>query len=220
MFFVLLVLVLVLVIGPHLFTFHVSHITHHGMDNPADQPAERRNGKVARLPKPTRDRINTMIQDGIPYLEIIERLGPEGAALNETNLSRWKSGGYMDWLRELHLTEALKAKHELAMAIVSNSPEANGSGRAVLQIIAANLCEFLAETDPATLRESLLSDADKFTRFVNAMVRLAEGGIKCELHKFRHEDRAVELARQTKSTETPGVSPESLQTAEQKLKLL
>src|ERR1051325_6368408 len=106
------------------------------------------------------------------------------------------------------------------MAIVANSPQENGSGRAVLQIIAANLCEFLAETDPSSLRESLLSDADKFTRFVNAMVRLAEGGIKCELHKFRHEDRAAESARQTKSTEAPGVSPESLQTAEQKLKLL
>src|SRR5207302_3184091 len=120
------------------------------------------------------------------------RLGPDGNGLTENNLSRWRSGGYMDWLREVHLTEALQAKHELAQEIVLRSADANGAAQAVLQIIAANLCEFLAETDPATLRESLLSDADKFTRFVNSMVRLAEGGIKCDLHKYYSHDRAVE----------------------------
>lgn len=183
-------------------------------------PAERRNGKVARLPKIIRDKLNSMIQDGVPYLEIIERLGPQGEGLNEANLSRWKAGGYADWLRELRLTEALRAKHELAQAIVAQSAEANRAGQAVLQIIAANLCELLADTDPSTLRESLLSDADKFTRFVNAMVRLAEGGIKCELHRFRHEDRAAEAATQASPADRPGISPESLRIAEEKLKLL
>src|SRR5882672_10755491 len=181
---------------------------------------ERRNGKVARLPKSIRDQINQMIQDGVPYLKIIEQVGPEGAALSETNLSHWKSGGYLDWIRELQLAEALQAKHELAQAIVARSAEANGTGQAILQIIGANLCEFLAETDPATLRESLFSDADKFTRFVNSMVRLAEGGIKCELHKYHHQDRSAEAAKQKAITERPGISEESLRIAEEKLKLL
>ena len=158
---------------------------------PPVRPASRRNGKVARLPKSVRDQINVMIQDGVPYLQIIERVGPPAVALTEGNLSEWKSGGYVDWLRELQLTQALQAKHELAQEIVAHSAEANGAGQAILQIIAANLCEFLAETDPATLQQSLFSDADKFTRFVNSMVRLAEGGIKCELHKDHHQDRTT-----------------------------
>src|SRR2546428_443461 len=78
----------------------------------------------------------------------------------------------------------------------------------------------LAKTDPATLRQSLLSDADKFTRFVNSMVRLAEGGIKCELHKFHHQDRCAQAARQKSPSEKPGISDESLRIAEEKLKLL
>lgn len=184
------------------------------------RPSDRRNGKVARLPKAVRDKLNTMIEDGVPYLQIIERLGPDGQGLIEKNLSNWKSGGYVDWLREIQLTNALQAKHELAQAIVARSAEANGAGQAILQIIAANLCEFLAETDPASLRESLLSDADKFTRFVNSMVRLAEGGIKCELHKFHHQDRAAEAAKQKSPAEKPGISDESLRAAEEKLKLL
>ena len=49
---------------------------------------------------------------------------------------------------------------------------------------------------------------------------LAEGGIKCELHKFRWDDRATEAAKQNARAEKPGISDESLHTAEQKLKLL
>jgi hypothetical protein len=38
------------------------------------QPKERRTSKVARLAKSIRDQINTMIQDGVPYSQIIERI--------------------------------------------------------------------------------------------------------------------------------------------------
>jgi hypothetical protein len=186
----------------------------------APHSESRRTGKIARLPKTTRDRINAMIQDGVSYLDIIEQIGPEAAALNEVNLSHWKSGGYQDWLREQQRAETLKSKHELAMSIVERSPGSNIASQAVLQVIAGNLCEFLADTDPAALRESLLSDADKFTRFVNAMVRLAEGGIKCDLHQEHHQDRAAEAAKQKSVGERPGISEEALSHAEQKLKLL
>ena len=161
-----------------------------------------------------------MIQDGVPYLKIIDTLGPAGQGISENNLSNWKTGGYFDWERKQQLTEAIQTKHELAQDIVDNSPDANAAGQALLDIIAANLTEFLAETDPATLRTSLLSDADKFTRFVNSMVRLAEGGIKCDLHKYYSHDRAVEAAKQTTTAERPGISDESLQIAEEKLNLL
>jgi hypothetical protein len=179
-----------------------------------------RTGKVARLPKVIRDQINVMIQDGVPYLKIIETLGAHTEALTENNLSTWKTGGYLDWLREQQLAKIIESKHELAESIVARSPNDNAAGQAVLQVIATNLCRFLAETDPATMRDSLISDSDKFTRFVNSMVRLAEGGIKCEIHKFRAQDRAAETAKATKSTERPGISDEALHTAEDKLKLL
>jgi hypothetical protein len=182
--------------------------------------SHRRNGKVARLPKAARDKINGLLLDGATYLDIIQQLGPEGQGLTECNLSNWKDGGYMDWLRALQMAEALQAKQELAQDIVAHSAEANGAPQALLQIIAANLCEFLVDTDPAALRESLLSDADKFTRFVNSMVRLAEGGIKCELHRFHSQDRAATAAKQKARAERPGISEESLRIAEEKLRLL
>lgn len=161
-----------------------------------------------------------MIEEGATYPKIIELLGPEGEGLNEVNLCNWKTGGYLDWLRARQLTEAIQAKYEIAQDIIANCHTGNEAGRAILHIVASNLCKFLADTDPATLIDSLLSDADKFTRFVNAMVRLAEGGIKCELHKFHSDDLTAEAAAKKNPAEAPGVSPESLHTAEQKLNLL
>src|SRR6185503_14622089 len=50
----------------------------------------RHNGKVARLPKALRDKINLMIQDGLSYPAIIESLGDAGKELNVVNLCRWR----------------------------------------------------------------------------------------------------------------------------------
>src|SRR5262245_8267989 len=75
--------------------------------SPSSQPAQRphefdwrRNGNVARLPKPLRDKVNSMILDGVPYPAIIQSLGDQGKHLNCINLTRWRKGGYMDWLAE------------------------------------------------------------------------------------------------------------------------
>jgi hypothetical protein len=161
-----------------------------------------------------------MIQDGVSYLEIIDNLGPEGRHLTENNLSTWKAGGYVDWQRARNITEAIQAKYEFAVDMLEDAKDGNDPGRAILHVIATNLCSFLAETDPTTIRETLLADSDKFTRFVNSMVRLAEGGIKCEMHKFHAQDRSTEIANATTPPTKPGISEHSLHTAEESLKIL
>ena len=62
----------------------------------------RRRGKVARLPATTRDHINRMMDDGIPYKAIIQALGPSGRHLSEQNLSNWRLGGYQDPPQSTH----------------------------------------------------------------------------------------------------------------------
>lgn len=51
--------------------------------------SSRRNGKIARLPKESRDIINRMLDDGIPYHVIIDELGEAGEVLNTQNLTNW-----------------------------------------------------------------------------------------------------------------------------------
>src|SRR5208283_1047623 len=99
-----------------------------------------RNGKVARLPEPTRNAINAMLEDGLPYRAILERLQhPNGPPLqnsslpplpyplSEMNLSNWYRGGYRDWLRnKSKIAGRLVAPKSAAGGLVA--PESDGGG--------------------------------------------------------------------------------------------
>ena len=122
---------------------------------PALTNPDRRTGKIALLPRSTRDQLNTMLLDGVPYADIISRLGPDARHLTERNLSAWKTGGYQDWLRELRLTDAIHAKYELAQSIIRTAPNNNTANQALLRVIATNPCHFLAEETIRIIQEQL-----------------------------------------------------------------
>src|SRR4051794_24517994 len=65
----------------------------------------RRRGFVARLPKDLRDRINSMLDDGIVYADIAAEIQksanpPLPFTLTEDHIRSWKCGGYEDWLKQ------------------------------------------------------------------------------------------------------------------------
>ena len=70
-----------------------------------------RNGKIARLPKAIRERLNQQILDGVPGKDLVRWLNGINEVVDilvqqfntdritEQNLSEWKQGGYQDWLK-------------------------------------------------------------------------------------------------------------------------
>ncbi len=130
----------------------------------------RRNGNVARLPKAVRDRINRMIEDGVPYAEIIESLGEDGKGLDKWNLTRWKEGGYQDWLAERSFIERIRARQETPQELVRefDGTEVN---HAALQLGSLHIFEALRELGPGSLNEKLGGDCAAFARLINALAR-------------------------------------------------
>src|SRR5512133_2949688 len=62
----------------------------------------KRNGKVARLPDYIREVINHLLNDGVGYRQIIQKLNLVFTLpypLSEMNLSNWYHGGFQDWLQ-------------------------------------------------------------------------------------------------------------------------
>lgn len=71
-----------------------------------------RNGKIARLPKIIRDRLNQQLRDGVPGKDLVHWLNNMREVqdvllqhfscrqITEQNLSEWKQGGYQDWLTQ------------------------------------------------------------------------------------------------------------------------
>ncbi len=178
-----------------------------------------RRGKVARLPKATRDRINNMLLDGVSYADILEKLGPDAQGVTEANLGNWKAGGYQDWLRDQQRVDALKCRQEFAFDLVCDK-DGNQLHQTTLQLAATNLVQLLVDLDPVALRDTLETDPDKYTRLLNALARISDGEIRCERHRTQEAQRKAELTRAKSTPATGGISDESLRQAEERLKLL
>ena len=180
----------------------------------------RRTGKVARLPKPVRDQINQMLLDGLPYSEILQKLGEQVQHISDDNLSNWKAGGYQDWLREQQRVEMIRFRQEFAIDLVGNV-DPSKVHQATLQVAAANMVELLVDLDPITLRETLENEPDKYTRLLNAIARLSDGEIKCERHRTNEAERQAKIAKDRALAEKKGgISPEALKAAKDALKLM
>src|SRR4051812_15417975 len=62
-------------------------------------PSGTRTGKVARLPVDVRETVNRMLENGVRFNDIIKHLDELGyPGIHDYNISRWKTGGYQDWL--------------------------------------------------------------------------------------------------------------------------
>jgi hypothetical protein len=85
-----------------------------------------RNGKIAKLPKEVRERLNRRIESGEEGKELVKWLNSlpetqalltsdfEGRAINAQNLCEWKKRGYRDWQMKQERTEVVRQMEEEA----------------------------------------------------------------------------------------------------------
>jgi len=155
--------------------------------------SSRRKGNVARLPKAIRDKINVMIEDGVPYAVIIKRLGDDGKGLCNSNLTHWKNGGHQDWLLEQNWLAETRAKQESA-SDVSRDYDATQVNHAALQLGALHMYEALRKLGPGTLDEKLGGNAAAFARLIHALARASRETL--QLQKYRESCAKARAALQ------------------------
>jgi hypothetical protein len=153
----------------------------------------RRTGKVACLPQAVRDQLNALLDDGLPYHQIIAHLGPDGAALTLNNISEWKTGGgYDEYLDDKFWRQEMRARQETFTKMLAGSdpiqlPEAG------LQLAATGACELLR--DLCTLDDADATiDPDKFVRVSNALARLSRSILVIQQYRdTAARNKALEL---------------------------
>lgn len=92
-----------------------------------------RQGKIARLPSAIRRQLNERLQDGALGPEILAWLNglPEvravlaahfdGADIEAANLSNWRQGGYLDYLRETEREERIRSLADYSARLATAS---------------------------------------------------------------------------------------------------
>ena len=201
-------------------------------DSPSAQPLQplpdqlpelgsshQRTGKIARLPKSIRDRLNFMLLDGVPYAQILSTLGESAKGINENNLTRWSQGGYQDFLKVLLSLAETRVKQEVAMDLAC--PE--GGSRiheATLQLAAAGLADMLRQFDFSAFGEQLQADPTKLIPFLNSLATISRAELSCERHRFDTEERRARLDTSLVSQKEPGLTTKTRQVLEKDLSLM
>jgi hypothetical protein len=175
-------------------------------------------GKIARLPKAIRDRLNQQIRDGVPGTDLIVWLNDlkpvqevlcrhfNGREINENNLTEWRQGGYKDWLAHqdrLDWTRCLSDEAEDIAADSGDLPFIERVG-ALFEVVLGKFVEQLLATPEA--QKTTAGDFQNLIQFSQELARhrsLSQSAValrlKAEQHRKAREksmDEQVVEARQ------------------------
>jgi hypothetical protein len=143
--------------------------TKHSRSNSPSSSPRRRRGSIATLPKTLRDQLNSMLDDGLPYSEISKQLADNcGLTISADSISRWKQGGYQDYLRELRLLEESRRRYELILDL-AREKQGIDAFQAAHKIAAAIICDTVAEIGADSLREAVKLNPLNFLRMLNSL---------------------------------------------------
>ncbi|HWW03386.1 MAG TPA: hypothetical protein VNZ64_27030 [Candidatus Acidoferrum sp.] len=129
----------------------------------------RRRGRIANLPKPHRDMVNRMLSNGVPYKNIVAALAEAGFSVVERNISRWATGGHLEWRLEqdLILQNRLDQDHlvdHLRREDASELPEVG------LQAAATRLSQILLQK--IANADNVEANLGTFSQIVDLLCRL------------------------------------------------
>ena len=172
---------------------------------PAAEPSckRHRTGRVARLPKEIRSRINQMLDDGFPYLQIIQNLGESAGPLTEKCIRSWKNGGYQDYLRDQQLLDEARIRSEFLTDFVREDPSID-TFQAAHKLAAALICRAIAEFGSQTFHDAVKANPLNLLRMLNALSRITAGGLKCQRFLAEEAERLAKSAPETQNH--PGVA--------------
>jgi len=147
-------------------------------------------------------------------MDIIRTLGDDGKDLNDECIGTWRTGGYQEWLRDLDRVEAQRSRNEKAYDLACE--KGSKIHQATIQVAGANLLNLLLDLEPCALLQILEEDSDKYTRLLNALVRLSDGQLRCE----QHQAKQAQQQSKTPAAKDGGISQAKLAQAKEALDLM
>jgi len=165
-----------------------------------------RQGKIARLTAVVRDEVNRMLQDGKPYNQIIAWLREQGhGTVTNSGLTRWRQGGYHDWLTAQERLDDRQYKVELAQQqAASGDPVFHDAG---VSIVAQEFYDAFSRLNFEELTAKARENPDK-------LIRLLQIFIQFNAYCLRRDKYRNDLTQQQKADEKDKprepVTPENL----------
>ena len=161
--------------------------------------SNRRTGTIAQLPVAARDQVNRMLDDGVPYKTIIQRLGEAGKHLTEDNLTRWRQGGYQDYLNAQLLAERARAQTEAAADIARDTGHADAITlqKVCNEIALLQYFETLMQHGDQIARNSLRNNPAKMITLMNTICKMSHAALTIEKNQDKAKAAAAAASART-----------------------
>ena len=161
----------------------------------AEEVAEEGNpqsDRIARLPKATRDMLNLMLDDGLPYHVILDELGETAQRLNAASLAKWVQSGYEEYLKERQTIEGVKTQAEFAADLLRALGDIDASviHRACMAIANLQMFKAVRENGDQALRDMLLTNPSSYLNILNTLRKMIQPTIDLENHRIAIESGA------------------------------
>ena len=167
----------------------------------------RRTGNIATLPRAAREHVNRMLDDGCRFKEIIAWLDSNGhPGINRLQLTRWRQGGYQEWLdeqRELAREERLR---EFSYKIATTNEESKAH-EAALRIVTNFLFQVFLKFDPNKLAAELDMKPTQITPVLNAFSRISRRTNELDMLKERKQQLVEQRKDAAETTVVPQLTP-------------
>ena len=143
--------------------------------------------KIDSLPKETRDMINLMLDDRLPYHILLEELGEAGQGLKPKNLADWVQGRYQDYLKNRENLEQAKTQMEFATDLVRELGDTDPTliYRASSLVAALQVFKAIEEYGDEALRKMLQVKPASYLGLINSVCNLSSAELKQEQQKHR-----------------------------------
>ena len=131
--------------------------------------------KIARLPKPTRDMINLMLDDALPYRVILDELAETGGGLTAQTLAHWVQTGHQQHLHNRQTIDTAKTQAEFAADLLHELGQIDPTAvhRACLVIAGGQIFNAIVEYGDEALRKMLHTQPASYLAALNILCRLA-----------------------------------------------
>ena len=167
----------------------------------------RRRSQIGRLPKEVREQVNQMLDDGATNPQVAAWLAQQGhGEFNDMVISRWRNGGFQDWLTyQEHLADR-QQQHELASEQAASGDQAYHD--AGVNLISEEFYVAFSRLNFDDLAAKARENPDKIVHLLKAFVQFNAYCLRRD--KFRND-----LTRQQKSDDADKpkepVTPENLE---------
>src|SRR5947209_12856757 len=140
---------------------------------------------IARLPKPTRDMLNVMLDDNLPYHVILDEVGEAAQGLTPSSLAEWVKAGYADYLKERQTIEDVKTESEFAADLLRELGNVDPSviHRACLVVANLQLFRAIQEFGDRALEDMLRANPSSYLNLLNTLCNMVQPTIDLENHR-------------------------------------